>query len=187
MRKCAQPKSTIIVIFGAAGDLTRRKLIPAVYNLFVSKHVNQKVEIIGVDRQQWTDDQFRDHLRENLDRFSRRGQADDAAWREFGSRISYLAGDFSQKEIYGALHDRLHERAAAWGEEAQFIFYLARRRRSSRPSPITWATSSWASSAPARRSSSKSPSAATWNRPAGSMRRLARSSTSRRSTASTTI
>ena len=59
-----------IVIFGASGDLTRRKLIPAIYNNFIKKRLPAGLRIVGFARRDWHDDQFRDHLRSGAKKYS---------------------------------------------------------------------------------------------------------------------
>ncbi len=125
MRKCYQPKSSIVVIFGAAGDLTKRKLIPALYNLFLSNCLCEKVHILGIDRQPWTDDDFRQQLHQSVETFSRRGKTDPAQWNEFAGRLSYLSADFTQPTAFAALRDLLAAKSAQWEEDSQYLFYLA--------------------------------------------------------------
>ena len=67
----------VIVIFGAGGDLTWRKLIPALYNLFLEHWLPERFTVVGLDRQQMSLEDFRAHLREGVDRFSHRGKAED--------------------------------------------------------------------------------------------------------------
>ena len=125
MRKSNQPNATVIVIFGAAGDLTKRKLVPALYNLFVSKCLGDQVRIIGIDRRQFTDAHFREHLHQGITKHSRRGKADPEAWGVFSSRIGYIEGDFTQADLYGRLQQRLEHCCPDHLKDAQLLFYLA--------------------------------------------------------------
>src|SRR5688572_7586027 len=86
-RKVAEPCT--VVIFGASGDLTARKLIPALYHLFLGKQLPKPVRIMGFARREKTDDQWRVELRAALDQFSRTKPVDEAAWGEFAQMISY--------------------------------------------------------------------------------------------------
>src|SRR5512136_2149495 len=95
-----RPEPTAIVIFGAAGDLTWRKLVPALYNLFVDKWLPHQFAIVGVDRKATSDAEFRQHLREGVDTFSRRGQAGDAMWDDFATRLTFITGDFSDQATF---------------------------------------------------------------------------------------
>lgn len=121
-RRVAQPCS--VVIFGASGDLTARKLIPALYHLFLGKQLPQPVRIIGFARREKSDDQWRGELRAALDQFSRTKPVDEAVWNEFAKNISYCIGDFSDVKAYA----RLKEQLAAFKDEKlrnNLLFYLA--------------------------------------------------------------
>ncbi|MFN2219404.1 MAG: glucose-6-phosphate dehydrogenase, partial [Anaerolineae bacterium] len=76
MSESIHPVPATIVIFGAGGDLTWRKLVPALYNLSLDGYLPARFAVIGVDRKEMTDDDFREHLRDGVDQFSRRGKAD---------------------------------------------------------------------------------------------------------------
>src|SRR5271156_3962600 len=80
-RKTVEPCS--IVIFGASGDLTARKLIPALYHLFKEKQIPADFRVIGFARREKPDDAWRKELREALDQFSRTKPVDNAVWDEF--------------------------------------------------------------------------------------------------------
>jgi glucose-6-phosphate 1-dehydrogenase len=121
----AQLEPTVIVIFGAGGDLTWRKLVPALYNLFLDKCMPQRFAIIGLDRTGMNDDEFRRHLRQGVDQFSRRGPADDQTWNDFASRVTCSEADFSNPASYSALSDRMAAQEKQWNAQADHIFYLA--------------------------------------------------------------
>src|SRR5262245_42420738 len=92
-RKIVEPCT--IVIFGASGDLTARKLIPALYHLFLGKQLPDPVRIIGFARREKSDEDWRAELRTALDQFSRTKPVDDAVWTEFAKNIFYHVADFS--------------------------------------------------------------------------------------------
>ena len=121
----ARPDPTIVVIFGAGGDLTWRKLVPALYNLFLDGWLPKRFALVGVDRKPMRNDAFRKHLLEGVDQFSRRGHAVRASWKAFAARISLLAADFAHPHAGAALADRLNAQDAAWRTKANRIFYLA--------------------------------------------------------------
>lgn len=127
----AKPPPTVLVIFGGSGDLAWRKLVPALYNQHLDKPLPQHVAIVGVDRNPTSDDEYRSHLREGIDKFSRRGKADDNAWKEFAPFLSYMAGDIASESFYGDLVKRLADierqwdLAATWNIFPRRIFYLA--------------------------------------------------------------
>jgi len=120
-----RPEPTVISIFGAAGDLIWRKLVPALYNLFVDKWLPDQFAVVGVDRKATSDAEFRQHLRESVDTFSRRGQADDATWNDFATRLTFIADDFSDQATFAALADRLASLDKTWNTRAKHVFYLA--------------------------------------------------------------
>src|SRR5262245_27751466 len=80
-RKTVEPCS--IVIFGASGDLTARKLVPALYHLFKENQMPKDFRVVGFARREKTDDAFRKELREGLDQFSRTKPVDNQVWTEF--------------------------------------------------------------------------------------------------------
>src|SRR6266446_5054147 len=86
-RKALDPCS--IIIFGATGDLTARKLIPAFYHLYKEKQMPSDFRIIGFARREKTDASFRDELRQALDAFSRTKPVDDQVWQQFSKNILY--------------------------------------------------------------------------------------------------
>src|SRR5262245_3216645 len=92
-RKVVEPCS--IVIFGASGDLTYRKLIPALYHLFVGKQLPSPFRIIGVARREKPDAAFAEELREGLEQFSRTKKVDPAQWAAFSANVHYCQGDFA--------------------------------------------------------------------------------------------
>jgi glucose-6-phosphate 1-dehydrogenase len=114
-----------IVIFGAGGDLTWRKLVPALYNLFLDGYLPDQFAVIGLDRKEMSDDDFRQHLRDGVGQFSRRGKAEDEAWQEFASHLSFFSADFGDPETYVALKERLAARDQEWDTKGQRILYQA--------------------------------------------------------------
>jgi glucose-6-phosphate 1-dehydrogenase len=104
-RKPAEPCS--IVIFGASGDLTARKLIPALYHLFKDKQMPPAFRVVGFARRDKTDDSWRQELRAALDQFSRTKPVDDAVWNEFAKNIFYCIGDLTDAAAYKKLEELL--------------------------------------------------------------------------------
>lgn len=119
------PEPTVLVIFGAGGDLTQRKLVPALYNLFLDKWLPQRFAIVGVDRKSLSDAAFRQQLREGVDQFSRRGKTEDQAWDAFAPHLTYLAADFGDKATYAKLAAFLSSQDQAWKTVANRMYYLA--------------------------------------------------------------
>ena len=121
-----------LVIFGAGGDLTKRLLMPAIYNLAKAKLLSDKFAIIAVDRTPKPIDAFRDYLAEGIRSFvsdTASGPAtepfDRKAWDFVAERITHFAGDLTVPDTYARLHE-VHERTAAqWHTGGNAVFYLA--------------------------------------------------------------
>jgi glucose-6-phosphate 1-dehydrogenase len=115
-----------LVIFGAAGDLTWRKLVPALYNLFLDNLIPEKFAIFGVDVRSMDPDEMRKRLLDGVNQFSRRGEAIPEQWNVFASHlINYVAGDFNDAITFENLSKALNAQDRSWGEHAERVFYLA--------------------------------------------------------------
>jgi glucose-6-phosphate 1-dehydrogenase len=113
-----------IVIFGASGDLTARKLIPALYHLAKEEQMPPDYRIIGFARREKTDESFRQELREALEKFSRTKSVDEKVWQDFAKHICYCQGDITDPTAYKKLEQLL----SSFGNEAlrfNLLFYLA--------------------------------------------------------------
>ncbi len=117
---------TVLVIFGAAGDLTWRKLVPALYDLFLDDLLPEKFTFLGVDGKSVDADEWRERLRDGVEKFSRHGEEGLAHWKEFADHlIDCLTGDFTKAKTFEALAKSLKARDEEVGENAVHIFYLA--------------------------------------------------------------
>jgi glucose-6-phosphate 1-dehydrogenase len=117
-------ESCSMVIFGASGDLTARKLVPALYHLHRERQLPPSFRIVGLARRAKTDVSWRAELRESLGQFSRTKPVDEAAWREFSANLCYCQGDLADPAAYAKLGQML----AAFGERPlrdNLLFYLA--------------------------------------------------------------
>ncbi|HEY2081443.1 MAG TPA: glucose-6-phosphate dehydrogenase [Verrucomicrobiae bacterium] len=121
-RKRAEPCS--IVIFGASGDLTARKLIPALYHLFKEKQMPSAFRVIGFARREKNDDSWRQELRAALDQFSRTKPVDDKVWADFSKNVFYCQGDITEAPAYQKLEALLTSFGQAPLRE-NILFYLA--------------------------------------------------------------
>jgi len=110
-----------IVIFGASGDLTSRKLIPALYSLYCKNYLPEDAVIVGVARSPFTHQAWRDSLQETTKKFSHR--YDDQRWAAFAERIYYFAGDVSKPEDFIKLRKNLQEIEAS--DQANRVYYLS--------------------------------------------------------------
>jgi glucose-6-phosphate 1-dehydrogenase len=115
----------VLVIFGAAGDLTRRKLLPALYNLTREGALDARFAVIGYSRAAQTDDGFREQLRQSVANYSRSQPVDRGIWQDFSRRICYVEGTFEDPEGYTALRQRLEQLEAHIGSEGNRLFYFA--------------------------------------------------------------
>ncbi len=121
-RRALDPCS--IVIFGATGDLTARKLIPALYHLHKERQMPPTFRIVGFARREKTDEAWRAELREALETFSRTKPIDDQVWQDFSRNIHYCRGDLTEGAAYQALEQRL----SSFSSEPlrrNLLFYLA--------------------------------------------------------------
>ncbi|HET6253965.1 MAG TPA: glucose-6-phosphate dehydrogenase [Puia sp.] len=125
MSKSKRPESAAITIFGARGDLTIRKLIPALYNLYVDGHLPAHFTILCVDFVKIDQQAYRDQLLEGVNEFSRSGKADAAKWGDFGQRITYIQGDFQQDVTYTTLRGKIKEFEQQYTERVTRMFYFA--------------------------------------------------------------
>src|SRR5512147_1668855 len=98
-------KPAVLVIFGASGDLTKRKLIPAIYNLALSRLLPGGFALVGVARRPKPD--FADEMKQNVAKYSRRKPLNEAAWSDLAAGISYVQGEFGADETYAKLKAEL--------------------------------------------------------------------------------
>lgn len=132
-RRPARPADPCtMVIFGATGDLTRRLVIPALYNLARTGTLPENFALIGIGRTAGSAQGWRDHLGDALRSFagtagaeSDTGPVDDATWNRLAERMSYVQGDVTRPEVYETLRDALAEAERAHGTAGNVIFYLA--------------------------------------------------------------
>lgn len=117
------PKS-VMVIFGASGDLTKRKLIPALYNLATAGHLPADFAIVGVARTEYTHDAFRKEMGAALEEFAG-VEVDCARARWFMERLYYVTGAFDDAGTYQRLGAQLRDVDAAHGTAGNYFFYLA--------------------------------------------------------------
>ncbi len=116
---------TIIVIFGGTGDLAKRKLIPAFYNLFLDGWMPEKFALIGLGRTKLKDSDFHTHLFEGLSEFSRNGKPKKEDWETFEKSVYYFTSDINDPESYKGLADKMDAIDKSWGFRANRLFYLS--------------------------------------------------------------
>jgi glucose-6-phosphate 1-dehydrogenase len=114
-----------IVIFGASGDLTRRKLVPALHSLACEGLLQSASQVIGVARSSLSNEKFRDRLYEGVQDYARLKPGICELWSAFEDRFSYLAGDYDDAATYRELAKRLKQLDAGSDAEGNRLFYLA--------------------------------------------------------------
>ena len=114
-----------IVIFGANGDLTQRKLLPALYRLAYERRIPPGFAIVGNSRTAMSDDQFRAKMKESVQKFLEDSPFDEALWTDFARGLVYSPGDISDPACYTALKDRLNAIAAERSTGGNVLFYLS--------------------------------------------------------------
>jgi glucose-6-phosphate 1-dehydrogenase len=120
-----------MVVFGAGGDMTKRLLVPALYNLSRTQVLPEKFALIGVDLAEATVESWREHLLDMLKGFVGNAtaaldidQIDEAAWKRLADRMSYVQGDLTKPETYQKIRGALDEAEKAHGTQGNVIFYL---------------------------------------------------------------
>ena len=113
-----------IVIFGASGDLTARKLIPALYHLFKDRQMPSDFRVVGFARREKSDESWRQELRTALNDFSRTKPVDDKVWHDFAKNVFYCQGDLTDTAAYAKLETMLNSFGSSPLRE-NLLFYLA--------------------------------------------------------------
>ncbi|HZE72999.1 MAG TPA: glucose-6-phosphate dehydrogenase [Pyrinomonadaceae bacterium] len=123
LERTAEPCA--LVIFGATGDLARRKLIPALLRLSQQRLVPAEFAVLGVSRHPMSDEEFRSAMRQAVLDFGEQEEFDESSWRSFAEALFYVSGDFQADEAYERLKKRLPEIEKNRNTEGKRIFYLA--------------------------------------------------------------
>jgi len=114
-----------VIIFGASGDLTKRKLVPALYRLVRQRLVPAEFAIVGQARTANTDDAFRDSMKQSVVQFSDEKMVDDEAWRSFAQGLYYLSSDIGNADDYRKLSELLDRIDRERGTAGNRLFYLS--------------------------------------------------------------
>jgi len=118
----AEPQTCALIIFGASGDLTQRKLIPALHSLDCEGRLPSGLRIMGVARTEFTDQEFRERMHKGVAKY---GRLEPTSWGNFSERLFYMPGSYDDPETY----HRLGECLSSWGQEPETggnrLFYLA--------------------------------------------------------------
>jgi glucose-6-phosphate 1-dehydrogenase len=119
------PDPCTVVIFGASGDLTKRKLMPALYNLALSRLLPAGFSVLGVARRPKPDEVFRAEQHEGIAQFSRRKPVDEVIWNDFSQGVGYVQGSFDDPATYAALRERLEGLDRTRNTRGNRVFYLS--------------------------------------------------------------
>jgi len=119
------PDPSIVVLFGATGDLAHRKVIPALYQLWRTNLLPHEFLLVAIGRRPYTDESFRAEIRKALEQHSRVLPLDDDAWTSFAQRIDYVRLDFDDGAAFEMLSAHLDEHDAENGTRGNRLFYLA--------------------------------------------------------------
>ena len=164
MKTNDQLEPTVFVIFGGAGDLTWRKLVPALFDLSQDRSMPANFSIIAVDRVDLSDEKLRRRLHDGVKKFSRQGMVKTGEWGEFARHIRYQQGDFKKLQTYTALGEQCAKLEKEWGAKVHRIFYMATPPSMFGEIPNTSARPDWRVTGNGRGSWSRNRSAMTWNR-----------------------
>jgi len=123
MPSTTTPDPCLVVIFGASGDLTKRKLIPALYDLYVGGQLPDQFAVLGISRTVIPDDDYRKRLEGFAQQFAR--QFEQETWRAFARRLYYHSADSTQSSHYDGIKNRMAELAQAHATGDNAILYLS--------------------------------------------------------------
>ncbi|WP_026462405.1 glucose-6-phosphate dehydrogenase [Adhaeribacter aquaticus] len=125
MKASKKAAPTIVVIFGGTGDLTKRKLVPAFYNLFLDNWLPEQFAIIGLGRTKLNDQEYRERLYQGLTEFSRSGKPTENKWDVFQNSLYYLTSEINNPASYTQLAEQIKALEESWGRRANHLFYLS--------------------------------------------------------------
>lgn len=124
LRQEKMPDPQILVIFGASGDLTQRKLVPAIYQMKRDRRMPPEITVVGVARRPWTHDYFREQMRAGIEEFGG-GIGPEDFWKDFAQGLYYFPGDIDNPESYEKLKEFLAELDEKRRTRGNRVFYLS--------------------------------------------------------------
>src|SRR5690606_35823229 len=113
---------TTIIIFGASGDLTQRKLIPSLFHLFRKRRTPKNMQIIGFGGTEFSYDAFREHLIQGMKKFAS-FKFTDEEWNQFAPNLCYISGKYTELEHFKKLSEQLKKFENE--EDANRLYYMA--------------------------------------------------------------
>ncbi len=121
----AAHQPTIIFIFGGSGDLAYRKLVPALYNLYLDQYLPEEFSVVGIGRSAYTQTSYKAHVKKGVQEYSRRKADLQANWQKFARHIEYARMDLESDKAYHSMGTRIKKLEKKWGTRANVIFYLS--------------------------------------------------------------
>jgi glucose-6-phosphate 1-dehydrogenase len=125
MQASDRPESSVIVIFGAGGDLTWRMLVPSLYRLHIRKWLPDRFKVVGVDRGQMSADEFKKRMHQAVKDSALSEKSDASAWKDFAKKLDYIKGEVTAGPTYEKIRADLAGLDEKWGEPSNKIYYLA--------------------------------------------------------------
>ncbi len=119
------PEPCALIIFGASGDLTRRKLMPAIYSLAHEGLLPPYFSLVGVARREYTNETFREEMKQAVNQFSRYRPVNEAVWNSLAEGLFYVRGDATVPDTYVALKAFLDKTDREHGTQGNKLFYLS--------------------------------------------------------------
>src|SRR4051812_42250293 len=116
---------TLLFIFGGSGDLTYRKLIPALYNLYIDKYMPEQFQIISIGRTEYTNASYKTYIKKGVQEFSRRKADVKETWTSFAQHVEYNVMDLESDKTYKALGAKIKKCEAEWNTKVSSIFYMS--------------------------------------------------------------
>lgn len=138
-----------LVLFGVTGDLAKKKLLPAMYDLAQRGLLPPSFSLVGFGRRDWSDEEFAEYVRAAVEA-SARTTFDETVWDQFRGGLRFVSGAFDDEAAYVRLGEVLGELESSRGTRGNTAFYLSIPRTGSRTSPATWPTRG-SPTAPSRR------------------------------------
>src|SRR5579875_913433 len=114
-----------IVIFGASGDLSKRKLLPSLYRLFYERRISPNFAVIGSSRSPMSDENFRERMKESVSKFLEDAPFDEDVWNSFAQSLFYVAGDINTGDAYDDIRNKLDELEKTHQTAGNALFYLS--------------------------------------------------------------
>ncbi len=121
----SKTKSTIFLIFGGTGDLTNRKIMPALYNLFLDNWLPENFVIIGTSQINMNDSKYKAELLSSMNQYSRKGKPKKEDWKKFSSHITYQIADIADPSTFEPFGVLIEQYKTKWDETPSIIYYCA--------------------------------------------------------------